>query len=496
MTLLSRIARQTLAKRGPDYTDEVRRLLDAGRAVMRRCGTDSRPRVADIVAAAGLSNDGFYRHFASKDALVAAILDDGTERLLSYLAHQMAKEETAEGKVRRWVEGVLAQAADEDDRRHHPRRPVERRRTWVGPRPSPTPRPAPGWPPCSTSRFAELDSADPELDAELVAHAIVGPAQRSPVAAPPADHAETRSPGRVLSWPCLATADARHGPGRRLARRRSPVPTPWRMKSQSSSAGSGSTDPDGRPADGGREGVEHDRLEHHAGDRAVAEPGADAPGGLGVVEHLAEQGDQRGEGQGRLGGMAGEELLGEVHHHRGRGSRSTGSPPAAGAAEPVVLDHEPVDALEGVVLVGDLVPQELGGGADRLLEQGQQQLVLAAEVLVEEPERLAGALDHLLHGEVLAGIPLVHQLEGGVEEALQAVLGPGPGRERATAPPPARAGSPRLQPAGSASAADSLRSSPDVYWSGGNVGISVSEGLMSAGETVALPRTAAPATLV
>ncbi len=30
----------------------------------------SRPRVADIVAAAGLSNDAFYRHFPSKDALL------------------------------------------------------------------------------------------------------------------------------------------------------------------------------------------------------------------------------------------------------------------------------------------------------------------------------------------------------------------------------------------------------------------------------------------
>lgn len=110
----TRIAQRTMARRGPDYAGEVRRLLDAGLAVMRRCGTKSRPRVADIVAAAGLSNDAFYRHFESKDALVLAILQDGTERLLSYLAHQMAKEDTPEGKLRRWVEGVLSQAVDEE----------------------------------------------------------------------------------------------------------------------------------------------------------------------------------------------------------------------------------------------------------------------------------------------------------------------------------------------------------------------------------------------
>jgi AcrR family transcriptional regulator len=107
----ARIARDTLAERGTDYADEVRRLLDAGREAMRARGTGSRPRVADIVAAAGLSNDAFYRHFSSKDRLVAAILEDGTERLRSYLAHQMAKSDTPEGAVRRWVEGVLGQAS-------------------------------------------------------------------------------------------------------------------------------------------------------------------------------------------------------------------------------------------------------------------------------------------------------------------------------------------------------------------------------------------------
>ena len=102
--------RASLAKRESEYAGEVRRLLDAALDLMRQHGTTSRPRVADIVAAAGLSNDAFYRHFRSKDALVAAILEDGGERLRSYLAHQLAKETTPEGQVRRWVEGVLAQA--------------------------------------------------------------------------------------------------------------------------------------------------------------------------------------------------------------------------------------------------------------------------------------------------------------------------------------------------------------------------------------------------
>jgi AcrR family transcriptional regulator len=105
-----RIVRNSLAKREGEYADEVRRLLDAALEVMRKCGTDSRPRVADIVAAAGLSNEAFYRHFRSKDALVTALLEDGAERLRSYLTHHLAKERTPEGRVRRWVAGVLSQA--------------------------------------------------------------------------------------------------------------------------------------------------------------------------------------------------------------------------------------------------------------------------------------------------------------------------------------------------------------------------------------------------
>lgn len=170
--LAARIARRTLAKRGAEYAGEVRRLLDAALDVMRKCGTSSRPRVADIVAAAGLSNDAFYRHFRSKDALVAALLEDGAERLRSYLAHQMEKEPTPEGKVRRWVQGVLAQAADEEIAA------TTLAVLWNGDAlgDGPTDRP-------STSRllapllrdpFAVLGSVDPDLDASLVSHAVVG----------------------------------------------------------------------------------------------------------------------------------------------------------------------------------------------------------------------------------------------------------------------------------------------------------------------------------
>lgn len=166
-----RIARRTLATRAPDYSAEVRRLLDAGREVMRRCGTGSRPRVADIVAAAGLSNDAFYRHFASKDELVAAILEDGAERLRSYLAHQMEREATPEGEVRRWVAGVLAQAADDESAATT--RAVMWNAGGLG-EALLSGSPATLLASLLERPLAELGSPAAALDASLVAHAVVG----------------------------------------------------------------------------------------------------------------------------------------------------------------------------------------------------------------------------------------------------------------------------------------------------------------------------------
>ncbi|HVA07616.1 MAG TPA: TetR/AcrR family transcriptional regulator [Acidimicrobiales bacterium] len=170
--MADRIVRRSLAKREGDYADEVRRLLRAALDVMRRCGTATRPRVADIVAAAGLSNEAFYRHFRSKDALVSAILEDGAERLCSYLAHQMEKEATPEGRVRRWVEGVLAQADEEIAA-------TTLAVLWNGS--SVGGGVAAGRHFASTplasllhEPFAVLGSADPEFDAVLAAHATLG----------------------------------------------------------------------------------------------------------------------------------------------------------------------------------------------------------------------------------------------------------------------------------------------------------------------------------
>ncbi|HWC84741.1 MAG TPA: helix-turn-helix domain-containing protein [Pseudonocardiaceae bacterium] len=167
--IAARIAQRALAERSAGYTDEVRRLLDAALAVMRERGTGARPRVADIVTAAGLSNEAFYRHFRSKDALVAALLEDGAQRLHGYVAHQMAKETQPRHQVHRWVEGVLSQAAQDSAA-------TTRAVLWNAGTlnqdmaPSASGRLAGLLP----DPFRALGSADPEFDASLAAHAVFG----------------------------------------------------------------------------------------------------------------------------------------------------------------------------------------------------------------------------------------------------------------------------------------------------------------------------------
>lgn len=109
MPVAERVASRTLAGRTEAYADEVRRLVDAGYAVMRRTGRLD-PRVTDILREAGLSNQAFYRHFRSKDELLVAVLEDGQRQLLAYLEHRMAAADPGAPRVRAWVGGVMEQA--------------------------------------------------------------------------------------------------------------------------------------------------------------------------------------------------------------------------------------------------------------------------------------------------------------------------------------------------------------------------------------------------
>ncbi|MCV7402828.1 TetR/AcrR family transcriptional regulator [Mycobacterium fragae] len=102
---------RALDDRQREATEEVERILAAAVRVMERVAPEP-PRVSDIVAEAGSSNKAFYRYFACKDDVILAVMERGVAIVVSYLQHQMAKEPTPAGKVKRWIEGALAQVAD------------------------------------------------------------------------------------------------------------------------------------------------------------------------------------------------------------------------------------------------------------------------------------------------------------------------------------------------------------------------------------------------
>jgi hypothetical protein len=99
-------------------------------------------------------------------------LEDGGERLQSYLGYQMAKEASPEGQVRRWVRGVLSQA-DKDIAATT--LAVLWNASALGGGPA-AGRHFASAPVSSLLRepFTALGSATPELDAALAAHATLG----------------------------------------------------------------------------------------------------------------------------------------------------------------------------------------------------------------------------------------------------------------------------------------------------------------------------------
>jgi AcrR family transcriptional regulator len=108
-TIAQRSVERSLAGRHATYTDEVNRLIASCLAVTEQTGNFD-PRVSDILADAGLSNQAFYRHFRSKEELLLAVLDKGARELNEYLSKRMAAQVDPVGKVRAWVRGFAAQA--------------------------------------------------------------------------------------------------------------------------------------------------------------------------------------------------------------------------------------------------------------------------------------------------------------------------------------------------------------------------------------------------
>src|SRR4051812_10489487 len=111
-TLAARAVRRRVAGAEETAQSDVRALMEAGLALMIESGGNRQPRVADIVASAGLSNDSFYRYFAGKGALVEAIVEQGARTVIGYVRHRMDAAPDPVGQLRAGVAAIMKQAAD------------------------------------------------------------------------------------------------------------------------------------------------------------------------------------------------------------------------------------------------------------------------------------------------------------------------------------------------------------------------------------------------
>lgn len=80
-------------------------ILQAAAVVYDRAGEDA--RVEDILREAGISRATFYRHFDSKDALQAALLEVATETLLGAVEGAVREAETAADRIDAGVRAFL-----------------------------------------------------------------------------------------------------------------------------------------------------------------------------------------------------------------------------------------------------------------------------------------------------------------------------------------------------------------------------------------------------
>jgi AcrR family transcriptional regulator len=123
MSVSGRVAERSVAPRRQQAEDEVRALVDAGLAVLRKRGT-SGLTVAEVLAEAGLSTRAFYRHFASKDELVLAVYEHEADRRNGELVVRLGRARSPRDALEVWVDELLALGFD--TRRAHRTRVLAR----------------------------------------------------------------------------------------------------------------------------------------------------------------------------------------------------------------------------------------------------------------------------------------------------------------------------------------------------------------------------------
>ena len=88
------------------------RILDAAARLFRQNGIGS-TSVTDVMKAAGMTHGGFYRHFDSKEDLIAAAFNHAVDDVVSDMEQQTTR--TGRGRARKdYIEKYLSQAHVKD----------------------------------------------------------------------------------------------------------------------------------------------------------------------------------------------------------------------------------------------------------------------------------------------------------------------------------------------------------------------------------------------
>ncbi|MDP2288092.1 MAG: helix-turn-helix domain-containing protein [Actinomycetota bacterium] len=159
-----------------DAVRDVEAILDAALIVAEK-STPAAPRVADIVAEAGTSNQAFYRYFTGKEDLMQAVMARGLRRVRAYLEYRMAKSSDPQAQIELWIRGLLTQATNQTAARQG----AAVREILAGSHRSPDTRTAEAtnalWDLLLVPLNA-LGSAKPELDASVIHEATMGTMSR------------------------------------------------------------------------------------------------------------------------------------------------------------------------------------------------------------------------------------------------------------------------------------------------------------------------------
>jgi AcrR family transcriptional regulator len=107
MGVAQRISERSVRGARSRAESEVRTLLDAAFAVLRRGGMEALT-VSEVLAEAELSTRAFYRHFASKDELVLALFAHESERATAQRTARLAAAGAPIDALHAWIDEVLA----------------------------------------------------------------------------------------------------------------------------------------------------------------------------------------------------------------------------------------------------------------------------------------------------------------------------------------------------------------------------------------------------